>query len=398
MKKNIFLLLTACFINMGQAAAGNVLTVGDVVVPQGGQATIEIDCEFDTEFTAFELQIVLPDGVSLVTDEYSYPVIEKAFDSNHILTGNQLPSNGNYKITCRSMENLSMPTSGALFRVTVQAEANLTVGTTLTGSIVGCEFTRTADSMGEMLDDVDFPIYITEYRTVLDENSATPPEAAADVDVLLNRTINANEWSTICLPFTATGEQVKTAFGDDVQLASFTGWESEEDGNGAIVAINVMFTSVNADEGIAANTPMLIKVSEAVTEATFDGVTLEPAEEPMVQVGKKASERGWFYGTYAKSIVPEENLFLSGNAFWYSTGNTAIKGFRGYFEFRDVLDAYYNDSEVKVHMFFDDDATGIETIDHSSLNIDHYYNLAGQRVGKGYKGVVIENGKKVIKK
>ena len=235
---------------------------------------------------------------------------------------------------------------------------------------------------------------------ILDENSdnADVLKQAADVAVQLKRTIKADEWSTICLPFTATGEQVKTAFGDDVQLASFTGWESEEDGNGAIVAINVMFTSVNADEGIAANTPMLIKVSETVTEATFDGVTLEPEEEPMVQVGKKASERGWFYGTYAKTIVPEENLFLSGNEFWYSTGKTAIKGFRGYFEFRDVLDAYYDDSEVKVHMLFDDDATGIETIDHSSLNIDHYYNLAGQRVGKGYKGVVIENGKKVIKK
>ena len=233
---------------------------------------------------------------------------------------------------------------------------------------------------------------------VLDEASTTIPENNADVDVLLKRTIKADEWSTICLPFTATGEQVKTAFGDDVQLASFTGWESEEDGNGAIVAINVMFTSVSADEGIAANTPMLIKVSETVTEATFDGVTLEPEEEPMVQVGKKASERGWFYGTYAKTIVPEENLFLSGNEFWYSTGKTAIKGCRGYFEFRDVLDAYYDDSEVKVHMLFDDDATGIETIDHSSLNIDHYYNLAGQRVGKGYKGVVIENGKKIIKK
>ena len=235
---------------------------------------------------------------------------------------------------------------------------------------------------------------------ILDENSdnADVLKQAADVAVQLKRTIKADEWSTICLPFTATGEQVKTAFGDDVQLASFTGWESEEDGNGAIVAINVMFTSVSADEGIAANTPMLIKVSETVTEATFDGVTLEPEEEPMVQVGKKASERGWFYGTYAKTIVPEENLFLSGNEFWYSTGKTAIKGFRGYFEFRDVLDAYYDDSEVKVHMLFDDDATGIETIDHSSLNIDHYYNLAGQRVGKGYKGVVIENGKKVIKK
>ena len=234
---------------------------------------------------------------------------------------------------------------------------------------------------------------------ILDENSdnADVLKQAADVAVQLKRTIKADEWSTICLPFTATGEQVKTAFGNDVQLASFTGWESEEDGNGAIVAINVMFTSVNADEGIAANTPMLIKVSETVAEATFDGVTLEPEEEPMVQVGKKASERGWFYGTYAKTIVPEENLFLSGNEFWYSTGKTAIKGFRGYFEFRDVLDAYYDDSEVKVHMFFDDDATGIVSPVKKNEGTG-IFNLSGQRVGKGYKGVVIENGKKVIKK
>ena len=234
---------------------------------------------------------------------------------------------------------------------------------------------------------------------ILDENSDNTDvlKQATDVKVQLKRTINANEWSTICLPFTATGEQVKAAFGEDVQLSSFTGWESEENGAGAIVTINVMFTSVGADEGIAANTPMLIKVSEAVTEATFDGVTLEPEEEPMVQVGKKASERGWFYGTYATSTVPEENLFLSGNAFWYSTGNTAIKGFRGYFEFRDVLDAYYNDSEVKVHMFFDDDATGIASIKKKDEGTG-IFNLSGQRVGKGYKGVVIENGKKVIKK
>ena len=247
--------------------------------------------------------------------------------------------------------------------------------------------------------DVEVTGTFTRVVYILDENSDNTDvlKQATDVKVQLKRTINANEWSTICLPFSATGEQVKAAFGEDVQLSSFTGWESEENGAGAIVTINVMFTSVGADEGIAANTPMLIKVSEAVTEATFDGVTLEPEEEPMVQVGKKASERGWFYGTYATSTVPEENLFLSGNAFWYSTGNTAIKGFRGYFEFRDVLDAYYNDSEVKVHMFFDDDATGIASIKKKDEGTG-IFNLSGQRVGKGYKGVVIENGKKVIKK
>ena len=397
MKKIIFSMLAVCLLSMNEVAAENVLSVGEVNVPQGGQAQMEIGCSFDTEFTAFELQIALPEGLSLLTDEFGYPVIEKAFDSNHVLTGNLLPSNGNYKITCRSMENLSMPTSGVLFSVTVKADASLAVGTVLMGSITACEFTRTADSMGENLDGTAFDVNITEFRTLLDENSTTVPAAATDADVLLKRSIKANEWSTICLPFTASGEQVKQAWGEDVQLASFTGWESEEDEDGAIVAINVMFSSASADEGIAANTPMLIKVSRATETATFDGVSIDPEDVPVVQVGRKASERGYFYGTYAMTTVPEENLFLSGNKFWYSTGATSIKGYRGYFELRDVLDAYYDGSEVKVNVIIDDEATGIRTIDHSSLTIDHYYNLAGQRVGRNYKGVVVTKGKKFVK-
>ena len=230
----------------------------------------------------------------------------------------------------------------------------------------------------------------------LDENSTIVPEAATDVDVCVRRTIKANEWSTICLPFTATGEQVKQAWGEDVQLASFTGWESEEDADGAIVAINVMFSSANVNEGIAANTPMLIKVSRATETATFDGVSIEPEEAPVVQVGRKASERGYFYGTYTMTTVPEENLFLSGNKFWYSTGATSIKGYRGYFELRDVLDAYYDGSEVKVNVFIDDEATGIRTLSDSPLKSEDTYNLAGQRVGRNYKGVVVTKGKKIL--
>ena len=47
----------------------------------------------------------------------------------------------------------------------------------------------------------------------------------------------------------------------------------------------------------------------------------------------------------------------------------------------------------------DDVATGINSIDNSQLTIDNdapAYNLAGQKVGKGYKGIVVKNGKKVV--
>ena len=240
---------------------------------------------------------------------------------------------------------------------------------------------------------------VGRHTVVLDENDVEAPQAATDVNVILNRTIKAEEWSTICLPFAATGAQVKAAFGEGVQLAAFTAWESVENAEGAIVAIKVSFDSSDAANGIEANTPMLIKVSAPVETVEFEGVTIDAEDEPKVQVGKKASERGYFYGTYAVTKVPEENVFLSDNMFWYSTGATTIKGYRGYFEFKDVLDAYYDGAAgVKISVFIDDEATGIEMVNGQSsmFNGEAIYNLAGQQVNKAQKGIYIKDGKKVL--
>lgn len=396
MKKTIILILS-CLFCMGQVMADNVLTVSNVNVPQGGQATIEVGCEFDTEYTAFELQIVLPDGLSLLADEDGYPVIEKAFDTNHILTGNLLPSNGNYKITCRSMENLSIPTSGILFRVTLVANPSIAIGTSLNAMITACEFTRTADSKGENLGDVNVGIHVTEFRTVLDETSSELPNTETNANVRVKRTINANEWSTICLPFNMTEAQVKAAFGSDVQIGDFKSWNSEEDDGGAIVAIKVGFTAVTA---IEANHPYIIKVSAPVTEFTVDGVDIDAEDEPVIQVGKRASERGWFYGTYTKKNVPEENVFLSGNCFWYSTGNTQTKGFRGYFEFRDVLDTYYDTTAARITLSFDEDTTTDISERHNSESImqNEVYDLQGRKVKAAGGSIYLKNGKKVVVK
>jgi len=42
--------------------------------------------------------------------------------------------------------------------------------------------------------------------------------------------------------------------------------------------------------------------------------------------------------------------------------------------------------------------TGINSIENGQIDNDApAYNLAGQKVGKGYKGIVIKNGKKFVK-
>lgn len=396
MKKEFILLLSACLLSMGQSMAENVLTVSDVNVPQGGESMIEIGCEFDTEYTAFELQLSLPDGLSLLTDDDGYPIVEKAFDTNHILTGNLLPSNGNYKFTCRSMDNLSIPTSGALFRVTVQAEATLSFGTNLTASITACEFTRTADSNGESFSDVDFTINITEFRTILDESSIEMPVAESNAKVRVKRTIAANVWSTICLPFAMTEMQTKEAFGSDVQLADFTGYDATEDEDENVIGITVNFETANA---IEANHPYVIKVSSPVTEFTIDGVNIDPEEEP-TKAAIKRTKKQWseMIGTYvAETTVGDQMLFLSEGKFWYSTGQTKMKGYRAYFDFYDVL-SEVETAGVKILVILDGEETKVDDIVNNKLLDSNWFDLRGRKVVKPQQhGVYIINGKKILK-
>ncbi|MBQ9363275.1 MAG: hypothetical protein IJT97_07650 [Bacteroidaceae bacterium] len=233
----------------------------------------------------------------------------------------------------------------------------------------------------------------------LSELATTLPETASNVDVRVKRTIKADEWSTLVLPFSMTETQVKEAFGEDVQLADFTAWTSEEDEDGNIVSISVDFESISE---IEANHPCIIKTTADITEFTVDGVDIEAEDEPTVQVGKKKAERGYLIGTYVTgTVVPENDLFLSDNKFWYSTGLTRMKALRAYFEFADVLTSVEEGSEAKVRFRFENNnATAIQTLE-ATFAEDAVYSVSGVRMNSGKalpKGFYIVNGKKILVK
>ena len=400
MKKKMILMLTACFMLLGQAVADNVLTVSDVNVPQGGQATIEIGCDFDTEFTAFELQLSLPEGLSLLCDEDGKPVIERAFDGSHVISGNLLPSNGNYKFTCYSTNenSLLLPTTGALLRLTVIADGSLTLGTNLNASIIATEFTRLADSKGENLDDVEFVIHITEYRTVLDENALTIPESEENANVRVRRTIKAGEWSTICLPFAMTTAQCKAAFGEDVQIADFVDTQSTYDDDDHVVGISISFDDATE---IEANHPYIIKVSSPITEFTVNNVDIDPAEDDaLIEVdngltGRRRVVYGGFYGTYhAQTTLEEYSLFLSDNQFWYSTGLTEMKAFRAYFVMADVL-TEVEEARARITLQFEEETTTGIREKGRTMHSGKTYNLQGQHVENPRKGLYVK-GNRII--
>lgn len=393
--KKILVFAMAVLFGVSHASADN-FTVGNIIVPQGGSSVIEIGLNnTDNLCKGFQFLVSFDGAVTA-----SSPVKGARVGGEYTLNGSQ--KEDGYQILAYTMGTTPLAgTSGTIVSLTLTADAGLAVGATVSGTLSNGQI---SDEVGTIsnLDDVNFTITIGEPsdgRTVLDETSITLPEDAAGVDVRVLRTIKANEWSTIVLPFAMDNTQLKAAFGDDVQLADFTSWESEEDEYGDIININIGFTDVTE---IEANHPYIIKVSGAISEFTVDDVDIEVEDEPTVQVGKKKSERGYFIGTYvAQTTVPEDNLFLNSNMFWYSAGLTKMKAFRGYFELADVL-AEAEASSAKVLMHVGDIAT---VIDGTEMNIQGkvqgVYSIQGTFLGKEVDvnqlpdGLYIIDGKKV---
>ncbi len=98
--------------------------------------------------------------------------------------------------------------------------------------------------------------------------------------------------------------------------------------------------------------------------------------------------------------MPEFCLFLSGNKFWYSVGETKMKAFRCYFDLNDVLTEVENASARIGFNITDKEETGIRDNNRVTTTDDRYYDLQGRRVHTSgsimKKGLYIRNGKKEL--
>lgn len=236
---------------------------------------------------------------------------------------------------------------------------------------------------------------VERQKVTLDENSTDYPAGQRGVDVTMQRTLNSGKWSTICLPFAMTAEQVTSCFGNDAELAHFTGYDTETDGGGNLTGLTVNFTETTAME---ANHPYLLRVQNNISEFTVENVSLIPVETPSV-----AYSNGSFIGTYvAATTIPENSLFVSDNNFWYSTGSTTMKAYRGYFSFDDVLTDLTGQSSSRIRFVIDNETAGIDELNADNSLFDNrrtdaVYNLQGRQVRQPGKGIYIINGKKTLK-
>ena len=383
MKKYLLTLLSFLTIQT-IVFATNTVEVKPLSISKGGTAKLEIQLENSDEIKAFQFNLVLPDGITVTNVEKS-----ERLPDGIVLDYNALSTANTYRIIGYQIGNTPFSgTSGCFVYVTLSASDALTVGSNLTGNISEISLTviPTAEYEAE---GSSFEITIVEPAdpwVTLDENSTTLPEASdGETAIKVKRTLKANQWNTICFPFAMTKTQKNEVFGEDVELATYGEYEIAEDG------INVLFDKVRSTKGIDANKPYIIKTSKDISEFMITSIIVPCNNAPF----EGDEEIGFFYGTLkAGGKVPANCLFLNGGDFWYSTGQSNIKAFRGYFEFVDVLASLEN-AASNAKMVFRGETTDIKDVTVETAN-DDMYDLQGRRIVNPDKGVFIKNGKKVV--
>ena len=291
------------------------------------------------------------------------------------------------------------------------------------------------------------------------EYLASQGALAGKVDVYVHRTNLVNKdgaWNTICLPFDLTKEQFKDAFGCELTALAkpATSDETVHQWAGQVSDKGVLsFTKLaDTDLTIKAGVPYLMQASGTQTaclKTIRNSENMEP-EDLMKQeltyyapVGKKTITvkspyevkasyndnivNGDFYfrGLYGRKKYVDgstETLIADGGSQKYQYISTAAGNYLKYLPFGSTLQfngmrAYFyfphwnaeknnaaasqnNNTNAKIHVaVMAASTTGISNISAEEASKQaEIYNLSGQRVDTSYKGIVVRNGRKYLRK
>ncbi len=329
--------------------------------------------------------------------------------ADHIatITANTIPASSSWNVTMKEGRSFEATVTVKEMRgVAEELTAKFYMGTDVIGTATGTvaangteTLTITATPNASAVDGVEMHIEVeyaggtlatepvTRYVAALayltlDETSSEAVVAGTYDYVTLKRTLTEG-WNTVCLPFTIS--DVEGFFGTGAKAYQFNSYENGE--------LNFSTTSE-----LTASYPYVIYVPTAITEDfNLTDITIRSVDaDPFVSHVGTIYLRGTYApvaaGEWEKNAAEDIIYGLTTDGHIMKAGaNATIKGFRAYF---DVPVA----AEVKALTFDGEDATGIKSIDHSTLTIDHsIFNLSGQRIQKAQKGINIINGKKILK-
>lgn len=222
---------------------------------------------------------------------------------------------------------------------------------------------------------VDYPI------VDLAEESANNLKTLDNTYVKLNRTLVADKWNTLCVPFAISEEEIKANFGEGTLVEKLD----------AVNGNTVNFADATS---IEAGVPYLIKPTVAGTTYTFNGKDVI-ADAPKTEGNADVTFQGIYSptditngGTVKAAGVTEDGKVLFVNA------DSRTKAFRCFFTLND--NATISPAMLKISIKGVETAINSIVMGNNNAADNAIYNLQGQRVNGNSltKGIYIKNGKK----
>lgn len=193
------------------------------------------------------------------------------------------------------------------------------------------------------------------------------------------------------IPSTSTSTSVAIGDAGFATLAPSFAVDYSNRGDG-LEAYSVSYNSSSSNELTYTKIDGVVEAGKAVILKGNGNYILEASSETatVTETGLKASDG---------SIKGAENIYClakktsNGVGFYQVSSDVTIPANKAYLEIATPSPAKYYSIGIGGN------TTGIQAIQQNSVKADGImYSLSGQRVGKDYKGIVICNGKKMIKK
>jgi hypothetical protein len=406
MKQKLLLLAMGLFAAMGTIKADNVyFTVDKVDVMQGKSAKVTMcyNADGSKEYKGFQVEFNLPDGLHVTGAELGAEVAA----NNPAMTlefSDRRPSDQKSVLLGFQIALTAMPMGDGIelcsFFVSADEDCALGEYPVETTKIEFAADEKATFGPETMI----YNVIPYAARILEDTDSDVPVASGAPEDVIVKRAIKAGVWSTICLPFELSPDQLKDIFGQGVKLAEFVSTEADD----ADKILTVNFAST--EDGLEANHPYVIKSENELSEFAVTDATVVPNEEDAylyVDNGKTGRQRvdyGAFIGTLKAGEFSSEDgpvLYLKDNKFFYNEVSIQMNAFRGYFVFYDFDPA----AGANVCFAIDGETTAIEGVNiNARLNGD-VYNVNGMYMGRAEevmstlpRGIYVINNKKVVVK
>lgn len=222
-----------------------------------------------------------------------------------------------------------------------------------------------------------------------EENTSLGIESDTYGNVTVERSLKADSWNTFCVPFAMTAEQLAANKITEVRKLENT----VENGGSVVLNFSEPVTEIEA------GVPYIVKVGEAVSQITVNGVAVKVAEPAPLEVGSVNMQ-----GNYGKMSITGDRYFISDNKFYRAADkNVTVKGFRAYITLDEVMIGV---NQMLINI--DGNVTAIEDVLGEDVDAKvNVYTIDGVCVKSGVKssealdglrkGIYIVNGKKVVK-